>query len=288
MTAIETLRGYVNTWECDENQHLNVQFYNRFFEDAGGHFQNLTGVPAEQRCEPILRHVRYHAELRVNAGLRVETMGVGDSGRQVAHLLYETTKGRLSATCLETFDDPPPGLSEALRRNGGDLPEAAAPRSVDPAPVDPGPDGASPAGSIVSLGARVRAHYCRPDGTIFDSGIISMNSDAAAHFWEPTGINRGWLEERNFGSVAVEMKLTRTGPLLFGDLVHVVSRPIAVARSTITFENRFIQSETGDVAAIVQVTGLTMNLETRRAVPLPDDIRARCEDLIAGKSPGPN
>ncbi len=285
MTAIETLKGYVNTWECDENQHLNVQFYNRFFEDAGGHFQTLTGVPADQRREPRLRHVRYHAELRVNAGLRVETMGVGDSGQQVVHLLYETTQGRLSATCLETFDDPSPGLSEALRRHSGDLPEAAAPRSVDSAPVDPGPEGAAPAASIVSLGTRIRAHYCRPDGTIFDSGIISMNSDAASHFWEPTGVSRAWLEERNFGSVAVEMKLTRTGPLSFGDLVHVVSRPIAVARSTISFENRFIQSETGKVGAIVQVTGLTMNLETRRAVPLPDDIRARTEALIAGESP---
>jgi acyl-CoA thioester hydrolase len=285
MTAIETLKGYVNTWECDENQHLNVQFYNRFFEDAGGHFQTLTGVPADQRREPRLRHIRYHAELRVNAGLRVETMGVGDSGQQVVHLLYETTKGHLSATCLETFDDPPPGLSDALRRNGGDLPEEAIPRSIDPSPVDPGPDGATPAGGYMTLAARVRANYCRPDGSIFDSGIISLNSDSAAHFWTPVGIDRGWLEARNFGRVAVEMKLTRTGPLSFGDLVHIVSRPIAVARSTITFENRFVQSDTGKVAATVQVTGLTMNLETRRAVPLPDDIRARTEALIAGESP---
>jgi len=283
MTAIETLKHYVNTWECDENDHLNVQFYNRFFEDAGAHFQNLTQVPVADRREPKIRHVRYHAELRANAGTRVDSLGVGD--RQLVHLLYDTNGGKLSATCVETYDDPPAGLVAALKRHGGAMPEDAAPRSVDPAPVEPGPDGATPPGGTMTLAARVRAHYCRPDGEIFDSGIIGLNSDAAAHFWEPTGINRAWLESRGFGSVAVEMKLTRTGSLRFGDLVHVVSRPVAVARSTLTFENRFIRSDTGEVGAIVQVTGLTMNLETRRAVPLSDDIRARTEAIIAGETP---
>lgn len=286
MSPIETLRGFVNTWECDENDHLNVQFYIRFFEDAAGHFQVMAGVPEADRREPAVRHVRYHAELRVNAGVRVESFGVGD--RQAVHMLYETTDGRLSATCLETYDDPPAGLSRALRRHGAELPEAAMPRSVDDSPVDAGAQGARPPGGYLTLGTRVRAQQCRPDGSVFDSAVIGINSDAAAHFWESTGIDRKWLEDHNFGRVAVEMKLTRTGPLRYGDLVHVISRPIAIARSTITFENRFVRSETGDVAAIMLVTGLTMNLETRRAAPLPEDKRARTEALIASQSANPS
>jgi acyl-CoA thioester hydrolase len=277
MSSIETLKSYVNTWECDENDHLNVQFYFRFFEDAAGHFQVLAGVPAADRREPLVRHVRYHAELRFNAGVRVESFGVGD--RQIVHLLYETTNGRLSATSLETYEDPPESFSAALRRHSADLPEAAMPRSVDAAPVYP-VAGGGPAPGYPTLGGRIRANQCRPDGSVFDSAIIGFNSDAAAHFWTPTGIDREWLEERNFGRVAVEMKLTRTGPLAFGDLVHVVSRPIAVARSTLTFENLFIKSDTGEAAAIAQVTALMMNLETRRAAPLPEEKRAQTEALI--------
>ena len=53
MSAIETLKSYVNTWECDENDHLNVQFYFRFFEDAAGHFQLLI---APFIAGEILRH----------------------------------------------------------------------------------------------------------------------------------------------------------------------------------------------------------------------------------------
>ncbi len=284
MSPIETLKGFVNTWECDENNHLNVQFYFRFFEDAAGHFQRLAGVPRADRREPSMRHVRYHAELRMNAGVRVESFGAGD--RQAVHLLYETTNGKLSATCLETFENPPASLSDALGRHTLPLPDLAAPRSVGGDPAMPGPNGATPPGAALILAGRIRANQCRPDGSVFDSAIIGLNSDSAAHFWEPTGIDRAWLDERNFGRVAVEMKLTRTGALAYGDLYNVVGRPIAIARSTVTFENRFVNSETGEVAAIVQVTGLTMNLETRRAAPLPDDLRAQTDALIASRAAG--
>jgi acyl-CoA thioester hydrolase len=282
MAPLRTLRGFVNTWECDENDHLNVQFYFRFFEDACGHFQVMAGVAAAQQREPTLRHVRYHAELRVNDAVEVHTIGGGDTGQQVVHLLSETSSGRLSATCLETYADPPEALAAALRNHGGEVPETALPRSVDPAPVLPGPEGARPRGGRMVLGARIRAGQCRPDGSVFDSAIIGLNSDSAAHFWDAVGIDRAYLKKRRLGRVAVEMKLTRCGPLAFGDLVHVVTRPIGVARSTVTFENRFVQSASGEVAAIVQVTGLTMNLDTRRAEPLSADLKARIEADIAG------
>ena len=38
MAWLVTQRGFVNTWECDENEHLNVQFYFARFADAAAHF----------------------------------------------------------------------------------------------------------------------------------------------------------------------------------------------------------------------------------------------------------
>lgn len=279
MTRLQTLKSYVNTWNCDENDHLNVQFYFQFFEDAGDHFQALAGVPRAERRRPDLRHVRYHSELRVNEAVHIETHGVGD--RQAVHLLYETISGRLSATCLETYADPPAALAGALAQYAGDLPETASPRSLDLAAAKAG-DGASPPGSVLALRTRVRAQHCDADGRAFDSAFVGFNSDAAAHFWDVVGFNRPWLDARTLGRVAVEMKFSPTGRAAFGDLLHVVSRPFAVARSTITFENRFVLTDTGEVAAIIHVTALTMNLTTRRAEPLPEDMRANIAARIAG------
>ena len=44
MAAIETLFSFVNCWECDENDHLNVQFYLGRFEEADRQFRLLSGL----------------------------------------------------------------------------------------------------------------------------------------------------------------------------------------------------------------------------------------------------
>ncbi|MEJ8570985.1 thioesterase family protein [Microbaculum marinum] len=270
---METLKGYVNAWDCDENDHLNVQFYYRFFEDACCHFQALAGVSRDDFRRPLVRHVRYHGELRKNEAVQVDSVRAGEA--QIVHVLSEPVSGRLSATCLETFAGP---LPDALPSGSGAIPENALPRSLDSAPAAAT---AATASDRLVLRTRIRAQHCDPSGAVFDSAIVGFNSDSAAFFWEAVGITEPWLRERNRGRVAVEMKLTRLGDAAFGDLIHVISRPIAVARSTVTFENRFVRSETGETVAVVQVTGLTMDLTARRAQPLPEDLRADLEARIA-------
>ncbi len=282
MAPVESLRGYVNTWDCDENDHLNVQFYFRFFEDASAHFQALCGVRASGRHRPPVRHVRYHRELRSNDAIRIESLLAADAGAGrpgVVHMMYATGSGTLAATCLEdcgTFGDD---LVAALARHESAMPESAVPRSLEPGPAAIA--GGDSGRGRVTLRSRVRAGDCGPDGVIEDWPFVGRNSDAAAHFWDLVGIDRPWLDRHGRGRVAVEMKLTRLGDLRHGDLMHVASRPMAVARSTVSFENRFVASDTGEVAATIQLTALTMNLTTRRAEPFPDETRAAIEARIA-------
>lgn len=281
MAPIESLRGYVNTWDCDENDHLNVQFYFRFFEDASAHFQSLCGVPASSRCRPVVRHVRYHRELRSNDSIRICSLFAADAGSGrpgIVHMMYATGSGTLAATCLEECDRFGDDLLAGLARHGAEMPEAAMPRSLEAGPAAISGDAVT---GRVTLRGRVRAGDCGPDGVIEDWPFVGRNSDAAAHFWDLVGIDRPWLDRHGRGRVAVEMKLTRHGDLRHGALMHVASRPMAVARSTVTFENRFVASDTGEVAATIQLTALTMNLTTRRAEPFPDETRAAIETRIA-------
>src|SRR5690606_16110861 len=63
MPAFETLFSSVNRWECDENDHLNVQFYFTRFEEADRQFRLLSGLSDALVGSRRVRHVRYHCEL---------------------------------------------------------------------------------------------------------------------------------------------------------------------------------------------------------------------------------
>jgi acyl-CoA thioester hydrolase len=63
MAAIETLFSFVNCWECDENDHLNVQFYLARFEEADRQFRLLSGLSDALAGARRARHLRYHEEL---------------------------------------------------------------------------------------------------------------------------------------------------------------------------------------------------------------------------------
>ena len=49
MSAVETLFSFVNRWECDENDHLNVQFYFSRFDEADRQFRLVTGLSDANR-----------------------------------------------------------------------------------------------------------------------------------------------------------------------------------------------------------------------------------------------
>src|SRR5262245_40096157 len=68
---IPTFTTAVNTWQCDENDHLNVQYYTEFGHEASAHLlANLGLGPRARRAaglavSTISDHVRYLREFRV-------------------------------------------------------------------------------------------------------------------------------------------------------------------------------------------------------------------------------
>lgn len=287
--SIETLRSFVNTWCADENDHLNVQFFAAFFEDASVQFQALCGITKTNLQRPVVRHVRFHSELRVNEAVYVLSHAIaGQDGaaERVVHQLYEMTSGRLSATCIDVFADTPQAFSQAIETHLGDLPEVAAGRSfpTEPKPADPG--GRAPAGGQVVLRTILRSQHCDSAGRMSDAALFACNSDSAAHFWKLVDIETPWLEENRLGRVAMEIKANRIAPAFCGDPIHVVCRIVSTGRATLSFENHFVSTETGKVFAILQATGLLMDLDARRAASLPDFVQDRAEVRIREASAG--
>ena len=135
MSTEETLFSFVNRWECDENDHLNVQFYFSRFEEADRQFQLISGLSEALVGARRVRHVRYHKELRTGDLVTVRSAIAFDGPHMlsVVHEMYNTTSGALAATAIDGYE-PNANSAKTLRGRFKDhqcpMIEAAAPRGI--------------------------------------------------------------------------------------------------------------------------------------------------------------
>ncbi len=281
MPAIETLNSFVNTWECDENDHLNVQFYFAKIDEADRQFRFLTGLSDAVVGTRRVRHVRYHGELFAAALITVRSSVAFDGPHvlSVVHEMVDASSGRLAATVLDGYA-PQPRTADALRKRFADveapMQELAAPRSFDAAAAatTAAADALLEAGAISVNRATVMPRDCTAEGRAEDRFLLGCFTDGAPHLWERTAMTRAWLEKNDYGRVAMEMKLSYGTVLKAGTPVHVVSGFTGVTRKTFSFRHHLFDSAAGRLAAVMDVSALVLDLEARKAVPLPDAARA--------------
>ena len=269
----ETLVSAINSWDCDENDHLNVQGYFGLFDAAARHFRAITGKGDPTGSEHVVRHVRYHSELRPAEPIKIEShIANGPFGTTLVHRMIALKNRRLTATAIDGLGIP-----------------------FDSA--TPIPDDVQPKGIALGLAALVRPDQkratvtnrsivspweCGPDGRITDRFFIARFSDAAPHIWDYAGLTTTWLNAYNFGRVAVEIRLTPGDRLRAGDLVVVESEITAIGNRTFSLRHTVIEPKTEKIAAVGDAVALAMDLETRKAVAIPDEIRRVAQSRIAG------
>ncbi len=110
MSTYETLRAFVNTWECDENAHMNVQFYYDRFEVADLQFQALAGLEEAALGARGVRRVRYLSEMMASELILVRSAVVrnGPHPVTIVHQMSDPTSGRLTATALDGYPSADP------------------------------------------------------------------------------------------------------------------------------------------------------------------------------------
>ena len=277
---IEIHRSFVNTWECDENRHMNVRFYLRRFEEGAAVF---LARHARDGQRPVLRHrhVRYHREL-LEGESAVSMAALPGSGPFEGHLmqvLREISTGRICATSLDRFD----GLETAAIAGDGDVLEAVAPRGLAMGDCK-GDDAAFLAESMAAGKALVINYVIVAEGDLDGTGrlrtdrIVSCFSDGASHVWEHAGITTEWLNANNNGRVSVEMKVQPVNPVTAGEALELVSRVADCKGRMFRLVHTLRSLKDGRVVARGEVCCLVMNLESRRAVALPESIIAYLSD----------
>jgi len=145
----ELWRGIVNTWECDENRHMNVRFYTERLFASFVRLAFLLGLPRAY-CEdapttllPRDMHLRFMGEAFEGQTLSVRggVVALHADTAEVYHEMVDAASGRLSATIRSIIQhvEPKSGApvawpadtqraAEALRVT---IPKHGQPRTLD-------------------------------------------------------------------------------------------------------------------------------------------------------------
>ena len=264
---VETHRSFVNTWECDDNAHMNVQFYFKRFDESARFLAGTVGGDMAGAL-PRTRHVRYHAELHAGGIARPRSAIVAD-GRfagYAVHVLDDIENGRIAATAL---DAPTGFLLSGPRVGEHDIP-LALPRGLEPEPAEPmSPEEVLALGGFISSRTIVQPMQCDVAGELLAQNFVARLSDAAAHVWEMTGVGIARLRELGYGRVALEMKLTHHRPAKAGDALLIHSRSVATGGKALQLHHEITRYLDGAPVATGQVMAVILDLRTRKSVAMP-------------------
>jgi len=96
------------------------------------------------------------------------------------------------------------------------------------------------------------------------------------------GITRSYLAGSGKGMAAVEQVTTFKRELMAGDCLGVTTELVEMRERVVRFLHTMRNAETGEECATCAVTGVHVDMATRKACPFPDALRAMGQDLLDG------
>ena len=297
-SMIEVARSSVQTWECDQMGHMNVQFYVARADEGLTALAAALGLSARAQRSGLAaliareHHIRFHRELRPGAPF-VIMGGVLDT-RPEGLILYEELQNSAASSLAATFVtraewcdiETRGGLPlpvNAIARAPAlsvDLPAHGAPRGLDMAPPRPAPmlQEAETLGLITTFRGIVQREYCDAAGYMTARHHMGRVSDAIPNLLAQTsGQDRS---TGRIGGAALEYRFVFRTPAREGDLLVLKSGLKSVSTKTYTWCHWLFDGESGECLATAEAVAVSMDLAERKAIDIPPDLRANLERLV--------
>ncbi|MEQ9641012.1 MAG: thioesterase family protein [Alphaproteobacteria bacterium] len=296
MTAIALYRGMVNTWECDVNGHMNVQFYLAKTGEGMPHLRQAIGLtPAViadtgRSYAAIKALVRYRQEVHAGDPLHVEATIVEatDKTMTIVADMTRSSDGKLSARVELTaiaFDLTArramawaPEQRERIDALLSERPaELRAPGTGGPSTP---PDGASPRAPLLSAQSSVKAWECDELGHFSAHFYMDRVTDSVSHMLAAMGLDPASRAERGVVTGALEYDIRFRRELRAGEVVTLHSGLLGLGEKTFRAGHVMREAGSGKVCATFDSIGVCIDSKARRAVRFPDDLRDRAAGLF--------
>jgi acyl-CoA thioester hydrolase len=289
-SLIPTFTTAVNTWQCDENDHLNVQFYTEFGHEASAHLLAALGLgPRAQRAAGLevraaSDHIRYLREFREVEPVEVLSapVEVGEHDLLAYHEIRNPAEATVAATVRRRIvcDRPwPDAFRTRVAAAIAALPDNAKPRGVGKLDLPDLVLGDAARCGLIEVGRSVvTPAECDERGEFLPHHQFGRYSDAAPLLWNHLGFDRAAMQDRQEGSVVVEMLNHYRRPLRAGDLLVVMSGLAAFTDKVLTFTHFLFEAETGTLAACAEAIGMKLDQKIRKTMTFTKEDQARLSE----------
>jgi acyl-CoA thioester hydrolase len=129
--------------------------------------------------------------------------------------------------------------------------------------------------SILTYRGTVYPWHCDHMGHMNVMWYVGKFDEATWQLFSSIGLSPTRLRNEQIGMVAVEQRLEYKHELISGDLLTIRSSVQEVREKVIILVHEMTNQETQQLAARTTITGVCIDLTTRKAKPLPPDIRER-------------
>jgi len=284
---VPTFTTAVNTWQCDENDHLNVQYYTEFGHEASVHLLHQLGFgPRAQRAADATihiadDHIRYLREFRVIDSVEVRSAPIEVSEYELAvyHEVRNPADGTVASTIRRRVvsDKPWPATTRARAEKARvALPANARPRSVGTLALPDLSLAQAARTGLIDVGRTVvKPGECDERGEFLPRHQFGRYSDGAPWLWNHLGFDRTAMQVRGEGSVVVEMLNHYRRPLHAGDLIVVMSGLADFSDKVLKFTHFLFEAETGMLAACAEAVGMKFDQRIRKIMTFSAEDQAR-------------
>jgi acyl-CoA thioester hydrolase len=269
---IETYRGTVPRWEVDDNDHFTVAYYMTRISDASVAMLHALGTGPAPTVDCF---IRYQKELRVGDLIHVDSavIAVDADSIVLGHKLFESAAGELCTTVeqrLATVLDATARRALEARRTAWDGPARDVrprPRSLD--------------GFRDSSRDTVKPWEIDLTGQLSLTATVHRFSGSNAHVLAAFGVTPAYMREFHRGLSTFEFQLALRGEVQAGDPLVVRSALVHVGNSSVRFFHSMLDERSGTEVASLEQSGVHFDQDHRRPAPLPDEMRARAQALLA-------
>lgn len=285
-----TARSFVNAWQCDENDHLNVQFYTGYADEASPHLHAMLGSEPGPRIAVAEDYIRYHREMRTADSVEVRSapVAIDDSSLTAYHEIRNADDGEIAATVRRTTrfidtDGEPLTWGKAFREQAlahrVALPDIAKPRTTGTRGEIPALTAADPrAAQLVEIGrGTVQARECNGHGRMTPQAHFGRFSDGAGFLWRSIGFNRPTLRRHNQGTAVLELLCRYYHAPHAGDLIVVRSGLLASTDRILHIVHFMFDGPSGKLLAQAEGVGVLFDLEARKIARISAEDQLRLE-----------
>ena len=123
--------------------------------------------------------------------------------------------------------------------------------------------------------------HCDHVGHMNVMWYVGKFDEATWNLFARIGLTPAYLRETSRGMAAAQQNITYKRELLAGDVVEVRSSLLEISNKSIRFVHEMRNAETGEIAAICEITGVHLDRQARKSVAFAETIRRRAADFIA-------